>query len=109
MYVKRNTQGEVIAISREPTAEIAERVADTDSDVRAFLGDDDDAPTQELAQSDQDMARVLEDVVNLLIERSVIRFTDLPFAAQQKLMNRRALRDQINAVDLLDNEDDLSI
>lgn len=109
MYVQRNTQGDIIAVSREPTAEIAESVEDNSAELRAFLSNDDVVANQELAQSDQDMARVLEDVVNLLIDRSIIRFTDLPPPAQQKLMNRRALRDQMNAVDLLDDEDDLKI
>lgn len=109
MYVQRNTHGDIIAVSREPLADISEPIAQNDPALRAFINAQQDGTNHELAQSDQDMARVLEDVVNLLIDRSVIRFTDLPLPAQQKLMNRRALRDQMNAVDLLDDEDDLKI
>ncbi|WLD58815.1 tryptophan synthase subunit beta like protein [Salinispirillum sp. LH 10-3-1] len=109
MYVQRNTEGDIIAVSREQTADVAESVEDNSAELRAFLSNDDAVANNQLAQSDQDMARVLEDVVNLLIDRSVIRFTDLPLPAQQKLMNRRALRDQMNSVDLLGDDDDLKI
>ena len=49
-------------------------------------------PTQALSESDAAIARVLEDLVDVLITRGVIQFTDLPEAAQSKLLNRRQTR-----------------
>jgi hypothetical protein len=49
-------------------------------------------PTQALSESDAAIARVLEDLVDVLITRGVIQFTDLPEAAQNKLLNRRQTR-----------------
>jgi hypothetical protein len=45
-----------------------------------------------LSQSDTAIARVLEDLVDVLITRGVIQFTDLPEAAQAKLLTRRQTR-----------------
>ena len=62
-----------------------------------------------LENTDQAMARVLEDVVNLLVEQGTIRFTDLPNAAQNKLLSRRELRDQHQGAYLLGDEENLNI
>ncbi|MBP9147430.1 MAG: hypothetical protein KBG00_01515 [Rhodoferax sp.] len=45
-----------------------------------------------LSQSDGGLARVLEDVIDVLITRGLIQFTDLPQAAQDKLLERRQSR-----------------
>jgi hypothetical protein len=64
---------------------------------------------QRLEQSDLQMARVMEDVINLLIDKSVIRFTDLPVAAQQKLLSRREVRDQVHDNFVWSDDDHLSL
>lgn len=57
---------------------------------------------QALSQSDTAIARVLEDLVDVLITRGVIQFTDLPVAAQDKLMSRRQSRAMLkNSLQLL--------
>ena len=57
-----------------------------------------------MRSSDFDLIRVLEDLINLLIEKNTIHFTDLPEAAQKKLINRKGLRDSGNSLDLLGDE-----
>ena len=60
-----------------------------------------------LNQSDASFVRVLEDVVDVLIDRGVIQFTDLPQAAQSKLMLRRQTRARLqNALQLLPGDSD---
>ena len=54
-----------------------------------------------LQQSDMRLVRVLEDLIDLLIDRDVIRFTDLPLPAQEKLMERRSMRQSLGALNLL--------
>lgn len=55
-----------------------------------------------LSQSDTAIARVLEDLVDVLITRGVIQFTDLPQAAQEKLLSRRQTRAKLgNSLNLL--------
>jgi hypothetical protein len=60
-----------------------------------------------LSQSDTAIARVLEDLVDVLITRGVIQFTDLPVAAQDKLLSRRQTRARLkNSLNLLPEEGD---
>jgi hypothetical protein len=49
-----------------------------------------------LSQTDASLARVLEDLIDVLITRGVIQFTDLPDAAQAKLLERRQTRASLN-------------
>lgn len=58
-----------------------------DAEVQAFL-----------RELDVDLVRVLEDVIDLPVAGGVFRFTDLPDSAQQKLMFRKTLRSQGQAV-----------
>ncbi|MBO9678482.1 hypothetical protein [Paenacidovorax monticola] len=63
-----------------------------------------------LIESDADLARVTEDLVNLLVQKGVILFTDLPPGAQAKLLARQQTRaNMVNSLKLLgeDSEDGL--
>lgn len=51
-----------------------------------------------LRHSDLDLVRVLEDVVNVLVERGVIRYTDLPEAARRKLDDRAVARAELEGL-----------
>jgi hypothetical protein len=107
MYVKRNQDGKILSVSRVEDAGF-EFLADDAAEVKEFLRDLQTPPQKSLAQSDLEMVRVLEDLVGLLIERSVIRFTDLPIAAQKKLLSRQELRNQHQGMNLLDDGEDFA-
>lgn len=109
MYVKRGPGGTIVAVSLEPDGEITEPVASDSAELALFLQGQESELRQSLAQSDLQMARVLEDTIHVLIDKGVIRFTDLPDAAQHKLMRRREIRGRFKAVDLLDDDEDLGI
>jgi len=47
---------------------------------------------KQLSPSDTETIRVIEDLVDLLIEKKLILLTDLPAAAQKKLSERRQIR-----------------
>ncbi len=86
IYIIRNADGRVSGLSAD-AVEGSER-ADLDSnEVQDFL-----------RALDIDLVRVLEDVIDLLVARGVFRFTDLPSSAQDKLLFRKNLRSQWNAV-----------
>ena len=62
---------------------------------------------RELASSDSALARVTEDLIDILIHRGVIQFTDFPAAAQAKLLQRRLTRATLSRrLRLLDGEAD---
>lgn len=72
-----------------------------------------DTPTPEdarhlLARTDTDLARITEDLIDILIARGVIQFTDFPAEAQEKLLRRRTTRAALSRrLQLLDDGDDL--
>ena len=101
-FVKRDGNGAIEAVSREPAAGFAEELADDDAELQGFLHSM--GAHSELARSDLEFVRVLEDVLNLLMEKNVLMFTDLPPEAQKKVLQRQALRGGDNALDLLDQE-----
>jgi len=49
-----------------------------------------------LHRSDLEVARVTEDLINLLIQKNVILFTELPDVVQKKLLSREHLRDKLS-------------
>lgn len=109
MYIKRSEAGVISAMSVSATQDTQEFIADDSAELQAYVQSLKPAQVTSLEQSDQAMARVLEDVVNLLVDQGTIRFTDLPQAAQAKLLSRRELRGQRQGMNLLDDGDDLKI
>lgn len=106
MYIKRNNKGDIIAISQIAAEDIGEYIDDDASELYVYLQSLKPTQVTTLERSDQAMARVLEDVINLLVDQGTIRFTDLPDAAQTKLLSRRELRGQRQGMNLLDDGDD---
>jgi|TARA_B110000908_G_scaffold92650_1_gene109776 hypothetical protein len=53
-------------------------------------------------KSDIELARVLEDLISLLIDRNIIRFTDFPRAAQRRLNDRQSMRIKTELSKLVD-------
>lgn len=109
MYIKRSENGVISAVSQNSTSDINEFIANDSIELQTYIQSLKPVQVASLEQSDQAMARVLEDVVNLLVDQGTIRFTDLPQAAQAKLLSRRELRGQRQGMDLLDDGDDLKI
>lgn len=95
VFVVRDEDGKVKGLSA--SAGYGEPASIDDPEVQGFL-----------RQLDVDLVRVLEDVVDLLVAGGVFRFTDLPESAQQKLLFRKNLRSQWQAVpDPLGSEEGL--
>jgi hypothetical protein len=68
--------------------------------------DPDDAGHKALASTDAGLARITEDLIDILINRGVIQFTDFPPAAQAKLLERRQTRSTLSKrLQLLDDGD----
>lgn len=86
VYVIKDASGRISGLSASP-GDNTECTTVDDPDVQDFLH-----------RLDIDLVRVLEDVIDLLVARGVFRFTDLPDSAQQKLMFRKSLRSQWQAV-----------
>lgn len=103
-FVKRDGAGNVTAISQEPGAGFDQEIPNDDPVIAAFLIEV-GADPHSLSATDQDLIRVLEDVVELLISKGLILLTELPADAQQKIMRRQKLRSEIGSVLNLIGED----
>ena len=79
-----------------PAAPVESEVEVTDDGSEAS-GNLDGTALRQLDASDLEMARITEDLIDLLIGRNIINFTDFPGMAQTKLINRRALRSNMSA------------
>jgi hypothetical protein len=95
-YARRDAAGRVVALTLEPETGDEELLDVGHPDVVAFLRGEAAAPAGKgrLSTMDADMARVVEDLIDILVQRRVLMFTDLPPAAQRKLLERRRLREQ---------------
>lgn len=92
-HVVRDPEGQILSLHREPVP--GSVPMDTDHpDVLAFLQDD---ASRGFAELDADLVRVLEDLIDSLIRLNVLRITDLPVEAQNKLFARKHFRDSMQS------------
>lgn len=96
-YVTRDSDNQVVAIFSEAPAEDAEYLPASHKDVIAFLHNNasEEQSLQFLTSSDYELVRVLEDLIELLIDKNIVLFTELPAAAQHKLVQRRRARENL--------------
>jgi len=85
-YVRRDAHGALLSLHRQAEGDATEWLPDDDAQVRAFLVQPAATGFQQL---DADFIRVLEDLIDVLVQRRVINMTDLPAAALDKLAARR--------------------
>ena len=103
-FGKRDQLGKIDAVSLNESADFSELVDAESAELEVFL--EDARPSADsLRESDSDLVRVLEDLIEMLTAKGVIMFTELPESAQQKILFRKRLRkDRTNALDLLGDE-----
>ncbi len=104
-YIKRDEQGRIVMVDLEPGEGLLEVSANSPEMIEFMKGMGMEQGS--LQQSDMRLVRVLEDLVDLLIARDVIRFTDLPQAAQEKLLERRSMRQSLGALNLLSGSNEI--
>jgi len=103
IYVKRDAMGRVVAVSQEPmegfepTNEIS--AAETNELLRS-------ATDSHFQSSDLEFIRVLDDVIDLLISKNIILFTELPEVVQAKYTQRTQMRERRReSLNLLEDEE----
>ena len=104
-YVVKNPDGSIKAVSAVPVEQEGwEFIEETSSEYIYFL-ENALAMHDPFRESDIQLARVLEDLISLLIERDLLRFTDFPAAAQKRLIARQNLRKKNRMSDIIDDDD----
>ncbi|MFC7407344.1 hypothetical protein [Hydrogenophaga atypica] len=113
MHIQRDARGDIIGLLQRPLTEPEAASGQwlpadpADPAVAIFARRLAEAADHNpLALTDAELARVTEDLIDVLIDRAVIQFTDLPVAAQNKLLQRRQTRARLaNRLDLLGSDD----
>jgi hypothetical protein len=106
-YITRDKQNKIQSLHNEKQVDGQEFLPNNDPQVMLFFKGDDSGNENRsyLNQTDIDLVRVLEDLVDLLTEKHIILFTELPTAAQNKLLQRKSIRQNLHE-NIIDTEED---
>lgn len=127
-YVQRDASGLISAIFLESRENAVEFLPNEHPDIQNFFGgilpqtsrnqpapfrvdtdtgficvDEGGEPTRcgnWVPDSDVALIRVIEDIIDTLIDKNVIMFTDLPEAARAKILSRKNARERLHFPDL---------
>lgn len=109
LYVQHDDQGRLVRVEAAAFAGHTGQLPADAPDVLAWYANQAvEASLLQLRQSDQEMIRVLEDLIGALIAKGVIRITDLPPAAQSKLLSRNQAREALGGLSRLIGEEETS-
>jgi hypothetical protein len=102
-FVKRDANGRIFALSTDSLGNETDDVFERDCEPAHDLNDTHRPPgiLMTWLPSDLAMARVLEDLIGVLIDNGAIRFDQLPKDAQGKILQRRGLRRELRYVETL--------
>jgi hypothetical protein len=97
LYVERDGEGDIIAMHSSPKPNAVEEKSVVDEEILEFLNKTVSADSRKLllSLSDRGIIRLLEDLIDLLIQKNVIFYTELPEQAQEKIRERKQLRETI--------------
>jgi hypothetical protein len=105
--VQRDAQGQLIRVEAAAYAEATETLPADHHEIQAWYANEAvENSLKQLKQSDFEMIRVLDDLIQVLTSKGVIRVTDLPPAAQAKLMDRTQAREALGGLSQLIDEDE---
>ena len=107
VFVKRDAHGKIIAVSQTEDTEFIEQLSFNSPELQAFTSELTNNEHSLMTATDLSFVRVVEDLVELLVKKNYILFTELPEKAQEKMKIRQELRGKISSsLDLLDDEHD---
>lgn len=97
-FVRRNAGG-AIAQLFDAADQDGEWLDADHPDVLAFVKQlSNQQARQALSDTDNEMVRVIDDLVDLLVAKQVLIFTELPERVQSKLLARKQLRKDVNTL-----------
>jgi len=107
-YIQRDTKGDILAVNETAQSPEDEELSIHSPELIAYLANSTktDEAKVALSTSDGEFVRVLEDLITTLIENKVIMFTDLPFAAREKIFSREIIRGHLSNLENLIGEDE---
>lgn len=102
-YIQRDQDGQIIALFNAVQPNAREELPPSNDEVLAFLlvNQSEEETKAYLSRTDTEMVRIVEDLIDLLIQKNIILLTDLPQVAQNKLIARKHLREKFQSEDPL--------
>ncbi|KGP64141.1 hypothetical protein EP47_10055 [Legionella norrlandica] len=92
VYIKRDKDGLICAVYNQKSSDVTEQIDINDAEFVEFLQRCEDDKSLKFLQSDLKLIRVLEDLIEILIEKNIITITDFPQSVIDKLLARQAFR-----------------
>lgn len=111
IYIERNASGEIHNIEFTP-ADNLEEISLHDPELTEFIknsADSDEIVESVLNRLDLDMVRVIEDLIDIMISRNLMIFTDLPEPVQNKLLFKRKMRNLKSETSIIDDNELLNL
>ena len=101
-FIERDGEGRIVRVEAAEFSGMTEQSAETTAEIGEWLKVESlrTATLQRLQQS------VLEDLIEVLMSKGVISITDLPPAAQNKLLNRAQARQTLSGLEGLIGDDE---
>ncbi|MGY4531321.1 hypothetical protein ACVW0Y_000424 [Pseudomonas sp. TE3786] len=110
LYIQRNEFGELTRVEAAAFEGATGTLPADDHDVQAWYANHTvESNLLQLKQSDLEMIRVIDDLISVLMNKGVLRITDLPPAAQGKLLSRNQSREALGGLHRLINDDDAGV
>jgi hypothetical protein len=108
-YISRDSAGKISGVFEHAEVGVGEEIGAADPELKRFLIEQGlatpDSARQVLEESDRKMIRLVDDLIDLMIEKDVIKFTDLPPAAGEKYLHRQVARKRLQQI--IVGEDDI--
>lgn len=102
-FVSRDASGAIVSAALNAHTG-SEQLAANHPDLLQFFGHP--TPARSFQEVDADFVRVLEDLIDTLIQKNVLHHTDLPPEAQRKLVSRKGMRSRLKgALNILSDDD----
>jgi len=98
IYIERDGAGKITAIKRDEASSARAKEGLTRENLMEFLGSEEmplSSYKKVLEHMDSEFIRVLDDLVDVLVQKNVILLTDLPEDARKKIYDRKAVRQKI--------------
>ncbi len=107
-FVARDPDGHIVAVSKKPNPKMPEYLPDDHPELKAAL---DNARPQivkkELEEAERKLGRLAEDLLQILIAKNIVLFTDLPAETQDLIYNRNRLAFEYNK--LIENQSKINV
>lgn len=101
LFAERDENGKITAIRNSAESTDGQKL--TEKEIAEFLSQSGDASSYQnaLALLDSGLVRVLDDLIDILVSKNVIMLTDLPEGAQNKIGERKKIRQKMHEVNEL--------